>query len=162
MTKAMFGAGCFWGVEAAFRAVGGVGDVASGYAGGTTDNPTYAQVCTGATGHAEVVEITFDPETVAYEDLLATFWAVHDPTQVNRQGPDVGTQYRSAIFHFDESQCAAAQTSRASVAASGIHNRPVATEITPAPVFWRAEEDHQRYFEKRGITGCPAVAGGPA
>lgn len=154
MAKAMFGAGCFWGVEAAFRAVDGVADVAVGYAGGSTDNPAYADVCTGATGHAEVVEVSYEPGKVSYQDLLDRFWSSHDPTQINRQGPDVGTQYRSVIFFLDEDQRAIAQSAKAALDAGGGFARPVATEISPAPVFWRAEEHHQRYFEKQGIAGC--------
>jgi len=154
MAKAMFGAGCFWGVEAAFRQVAGVGDVAVGYSGGTSENPTYEQVCSGVTGHAEVVEVTYEPEAVSYEDLLATFWSAHDPTQMNRQGPDIGTQYRSAIFVRDDEQRRLAEESRSRLEASGRLRRPVATEITPAGPFWRAEEYHQRYFEKRGIAAC--------
>ena len=155
MTKAMFGAGCFWGVEQAFRAINGVLDTSVGYTGGIKDAPTYQDVCTGTTGHAEVVEVTFDPNIVAYEDLLLTFWTCHNPTQVNRQGPDIGTQYRSAIFYYDESQRLAAQSSKSAADASGRHDRPIATEISPAPKFWRAEDYHQRYFEKQGITTCP-------
>jgi len=154
MAKAMFGAGCFWGVEAAFRQVAGVSDVAVGYSGGTSENPTYEQVCSGVTGHAEVVEVTYEPEAVSYEDLLATFWSAHDPTQMNRQGPDIGTQYRSAIFVHDDEQRRLAEESRSRLEASGRLRRPVATEITPAGRFWRAEEYHQRYFEKRGIAAC--------
>lgn len=156
MEKAMFGAGCFWGVEANFRQLEGVIDAVSGYSGGTTDDPTYKEVCSGTTGHAEVVEVTFDPARIAYEDLLQAFWGMHDPTQVNRQGPDFGTQYRTAIFTYDDAQHAAATASKAALEASGTHSRPIATEITPASTFWRAEEYHQRYFEKQGIAACPA------
>ncbi len=154
MAKAMFGAGCFWGIEAAFRQIEGVSDVSVGYSGGLTDHPTYEQVCTGQTGHAEVVEVTFDPQVVSYETLLATFWASHDPTQMNRQGPDIGTQYRSAIFTCEEEQKELAQSSKNALDASGSLSRPIATEITPATAFWRAEEYHQRYFEKRDIDAC--------
>ena len=154
MAKAIFGAGCFWGVEAAFRAVNGVDDIAVGYSGGTTTNPTYRDVCSGTTGHAEVVEVTFDPARVSYDELLDVFWASHDPTQVNRQGPDFGTQYRSAIFTLDDAQFAAATASKVAEDASGRQRRPIATEITPASTFWRAEEYHQRYFEKQGIAAC--------
>jgi len=154
MAKAMFAAGCFWGVEAAFRQVPGVSDVAVGYSGGTTQSPTYQQVCSGATGHAEVVEVTYDPEQVSYDALLETFWASHDPTQKNRQGPDIGTQYRSAVFTYDDGQQRQAAASKAALDASGRLRRPVATEITPAGPFWRAEESHQRYFEKHGIAAC--------
>ena len=150
MEKAMFGAGCFWGVEAAFREVKGVVDVAAGYSGGTLDNPTYRDVCGKTTGHAEVVEVTYDPAEVSYERLLDVFWGCHDPTQVNRQGPDVGSQYRSAIFTHTPEQQAAAEASKKKLEDAGTHDRPVATEITPASTFWRAEESHQRYFEKHG------------
>ncbi|MFV2091949.1 MAG: peptide-methionine (S)-S-oxide reductase MsrA [Hyphomicrobiales bacterium] len=154
MAKAMFGAGCFWGVETAFRAIDGVGDVAVGYAGGTTDNPAYRDVWTGSTGHAEVGEVKFDPAKVDYETLLDRFWAMHDPTQVNRQGPDFGTQYRSVIFYYDEDQHVAARAARNELDGSGELHRPVATEISPVPTFWRAEDYHQRYFEKQGVAGC--------
>ena len=150
MEKAMFGAGCFWGVEAAFRQVQGVVDVAAGYSGGTLDNPTYEDVCGNATGHAEVVEVTYDPPVIPYEQLLDVFWECHDPTQVNRQGPDVGTQYRSAIFCHTPEQKAAAVASKETLAKSGVYNDPIATEIAAAATFWRAEEYHQRYFEKNG------------
>jgi len=154
MATAIFGAGCFWGIETAFRGVGGVSDVAVGYAGGTTENPTYRDICTGSTGHAEVVEVTYDPAKVTYEALLDRFWTCHDPTQMNRQGPDIGTQYRSVIFYHDEDQHAAAREGKSQLDASGGLGRPVVTEISPAPVFWRAEEYHQRYFEKQGRGGC--------
>ncbi len=152
--KATFGAGCFWGVEAAFRQVPGVVDAAVGYAGGSTANPTYRDVCTDETGHAEVVEVTFDPSRVSYETLLNVFWENHDPTQVNRQGPDVGTQYRSAIFFHTPAQRAAAEASKERLEKSGRYRRAIATEITPAPTFWRAEDYHQRYLEKRGLASC--------
>jgi peptide-methionine (S)-S-oxide reductase len=148
MEKAMFGAGCFWGVEAAFREIPGVIEVTSGYSGGERPEPTYGDVCSGDTGHAEVVEVDFDPARVSYEDLLAKFWEVHDPTTPNRQGPDVGTQYRSAIFYHGDEQRAAAERSRDE--AQQRIERPVVTEITPASEFWRAEDYHQRYFEKKG------------
>jgi peptide-methionine (S)-S-oxide reductase len=151
---AMFGAGCFWGVEEAFRHVDGVVETAVGYAGGRTVNPTYHDVCTDRTGHAEVVQVTYDPARVSYEKLLDVFWSIHDPTQVNRQGPDVGTQYRSVIFTHTPQQEAAAKASKQRLEASGRLRRPVATAIEPAPTFWRAEEYHQRYFEKRGISSC--------
>jgi peptide-methionine (S)-S-oxide reductase len=151
---ATFGAGCFWGVEANFRRVPGVIDVVSGYSGGHTDNPTYREVCTDATGHAEVVQVTFDPAKVSYEQLLDVFWKIHDPTQVNRQGPDFGKQYRTAIFFHSPGQEAAARKSKQALEASGKLHRPVATEITPAGAFWPAEEYHQRYLEKRGATNC--------
>ncbi len=150
MEKATFGAGCFWGVEAAFRKIGGVADVAVGYSGGATRNPTYENVCTGQTGHAEVVEVTFDPKRVDYEHLLEVFWACHDPTQLNRQGFDIGTQYRSAIFFHTPEQEAAARASLEALQASGKADGDVVTEISPASDFWRAEEYHQRYMEKQG------------
>ena len=150
MEKATFGAGCFWGVEEAFRKVEGVVDAAVGYAGGTTRNPTYENVCTGQTGHAEVVEVTFDPKRVGYERLLEVFWACHDPTQLNRQGFDVGTQYRSAIFFHAPEQETAARASLEALQASSPGPDKIVTEITPAGDFWRAEEYHQRYVEKQG------------
>jgi peptide-methionine (S)-S-oxide reductase len=152
--KAMFGAGCFWGVETAFRRVPGVVDVAVGYSGGTTEGPTYRDVCSGRTSHAEVVEVDYDPEKVTYDHLLDVFWSIHDPTTLNRQGPDVGTQYRSAIFYADDEQEAAALASRDRAQASGRFRRPIVTEITPASPFYRAEEYHQRYHEKHGMAGC--------
>jgi len=151
MEKATFAAGCFWGVEASFRQVRGVRDAQVGYTGGHKENPTYKEVCYTDTGHAEAVEVTFDPEVVSYEDLLDLFWRIHDPTQLNRQGPDVGTQYRSAIFFHDSRQEAAARASKAGLQKSGRLPRPVVTEITPASAFWRAEEYHQQYFEKMGV-----------
>ena len=152
--QATFGAGCFWGVEAAFRRIDGVTQTRVGYAGGDVENPTYEQVCSSATGHAEVVEVTYDEATVPYERLLATFWAEHDPTQVNRQGPDVGTQYRTVIFVDGDDQRAAAEASRERVAER--LGRPVATTIEDAPPFWEAEDYHQRYLEKRGLASCTA------
>jgi peptide-methionine (S)-S-oxide reductase len=151
---ATFGAGCFWGIEAAFRRVPGVLDAAVGYSGGRTQNPSYQDVCTDTTGHAEVVQVTFDPEKVSYDQLLDVFWTIHDPTQVNRQGPDFGKQYRTAIFFHSPEQEAAAKESKQALEASGKLRRPVATEITPAAPFWRAEEYHQRYLEKRGAASC--------
>ena len=151
---ATFGAGCFWGVEDAFRRVPGVTDVVVGYSGGHTENPTYRDVCTDETGHAEVVQVTYDAAKVSYEQLLDTFWQTHDPTQVNRQGPDVGTQYRSVIFFHSPEQEATAKKSKAALEASGKLRRPIATEITPAGPFYRAEEYHQRYLEKRGASSC--------
>ena len=151
---ATFAAGCFWGVEVTFRNVDGVQDAIVGYTGGHTENPTYKEVCTDSTGHAEAVEVTFDPEAVSYDDLLEGFWANHDPTQVNRQGPDYGSQYRSAIFFHSPEQEAAAKASKRALDASGRLSRPVATEITPASTFWRAEDYHQRYLEKRGQATC--------
>ena len=144
--KATFGAGCFWGVEAAFRKMDGVIEATSGYSGGRIKDPSYGDVCTGTTGHAEVVEVEYDPEKVAYEELLETFWNEHDPTQLNRQGPDVGTQYRSAIFFHSPEQEAAARSSLEKAQAR--YTKPIATEITSASEFYRAEEYHQRYFEK--------------
>jgi len=151
---AMFGAGCFWGVEAKFRRVPGVIDVVSGYSGGHTESPTYREVCTDTTGHAEVVQVTYDPAKVSYDQLLDVFWSVHDPTQVNRQGPDFGKQYRTAIFYLSPEQEAAAKKSKAALDASGKFRHPIATEITSAGPFWPAEEYHQRYLEKRGATDC--------
>jgi peptide-methionine (S)-S-oxide reductase len=150
--KATFGAGCFWQVEAEFRNTPGVTATQVGYGGGVTDNPTYADVCTDRTGHAEVVEVEFDPERISYEDLLETYWGLHDPTQLNRQGPDVGTQYRSAIFFHSPEQERAAIASRER--AQSRFRRPIVTEITPAGPFHRAEEYHQRYLEKRGLATC--------
>ena len=151
---ATFGAGCFWGIEAAFRKVPGVLEVAVGYSGGHTENPTYRDVCTDTTGHAEVVQVTFDPQKVSYEQLLDVFWTIHDPTQLNRQGPDYGKQYRTAIFFHTQEQEAAAKKSKQALEASGKLRRPIATEITPAGTFWRAEEYHQRYLQKRGQSHC--------
>ena len=152
--KATFGAGCFWGVEETFQRVPGVIDTAVGYSGGKTPNPTYKDDCTDETGHAEVVQVTFDPAKVSYEQLLDVFWHAHDPTQVNRQGPDFGTQYRTAIFFHSPEQEAAAKKSRAALEASGKFKRPIATEITPANTFYRAEEYHQKYLQKRGVASC--------
>ena len=151
---ATFGAGCFWGVEAAFRQVRGVLDAVVGYSGGKTENPTYQDVCTDRTGHAEVVQVSFDPALVSYEKLLDAFWEMHDPTQVNRQGPDFGTQYRTAIFFHSPEQEAIAKKAKATLDASGKYRRPIATEITRAGPFYRAEEYHQRYLEKRGAASC--------
>ena len=151
---ATFGAGCFWGIEANFQRIPGVITAESGYSGGHVANPTYKDVCTDETGHAEVVQVTFDHEKVSYEKLLDAFWQMHDPTQVNRQGPDYGSQYRSAIFFHSPEQEASAKKSKAALEASGKLRRPVATEITAAGTFWRAEEYHQKYLEKRGATSC--------
>lgn len=148
---AVFGAGCFWGVESAFRAVEGVVDVAVGYAGGTVPKPAYRQVCTGRTGHAEVVQVEYDPARVTFERLLEVFWQIHDPTTLNRQGPDVGTQYRSIIFYSDEHERKAAEESKRRLDESGKLRRPVVTQIVPAAEFYRAEEYHQRYYERMGI-----------
>ncbi len=152
--KAMFGAGCFWGVEAAFRQVKGVKATAVGYAGGQTKDPTYKEVCGDATGHAEVVQVEYDPAEVTYDKLLGVFWVSHDPTQLNRQGPDVGTQYRSVIFFHTPEQEAAARESKAALDASKRFRRPIVTEILPAPEFWLAEDYHQQYLEKRGLSHC--------
>ncbi|MGI9022134.1 MAG: peptide-methionine (S)-S-oxide reductase MsrA [Acidimicrobiales bacterium] len=152
--KATFGAGCFWGVEAAFRQMPGVTATAVGYAGGTTDNPTYRDVCSHGTGHAEVVEVDFDPERVSYDQLLEVFWANHNPTTKNRQGFDIGDQYRSVIFGHDDDQKAAALASLQALEASGKWRRPIVTEIEPAPRFWKAEDYHQQYLEKRGQSSC--------
>ncbi len=152
MEQATFGAGCFWGVESFFREVPGVTDAVSGYAGGRTQNPTYKDVCSDSTGHAEVVQVTFDPAKVSYDKLLDVFFANHDPTQLNRQGPDFGTQYRSAIFFHSPEQERAARAKKAALAAR--FKRPIVTTIEPAPAFWRAEDYHQRYFEKNGLPSC--------
>jgi peptide-methionine (S)-S-oxide reductase len=154
MEKATFGAGCFWGVEAAFRQVEGVTGTEVGYSGGGFPNPTYQDVCSGRTGHAEVVQVTFDPARVSFEELLDVFWRIHDPTTRNRQGPDVGAQYRSAIFFHGAGQEAAARASKARLDASGRFRRPIVTEITPASAFYRAEDYHQQYLEKRGLASC--------
>ncbi len=151
---ATFAAGCFWGVEQAFRDQDGVIDTEVGYTGGHKDNPTYEQVCSKRTGHAEAVRVRFDPDVVSYDDLLALFWKIHDPTQVNRQGPDVGDQYRTAIFTHDDAQAELAQRSKTAEDASGRHARPIATTIEPAGVWWKAEDYHQQYFEKRGGGAC--------
>jgi peptide-methionine (S)-S-oxide reductase len=154
MEKATFGAGCFWGIEAAFRQVPGVKSTAVGYMGGTLKNPTYQDVCSSRTGHAEVVQVEFDPAQVPYEQLLNVFWENHDPTTLNRQGPDMGPQYRSAIFFHTPEQESAARASADAIGRSGRYKKPVVTEITPAPEFWRAEEYHQQYLEKRGVSHC--------
>lgn len=154
MEKATFGAGCFWGVEVTFRNVPGVTDAKVGYLGGTLANPTYKDVCTGDTGHAEVVQVEFDPARVTYDQLLDVFWTSHNPTTRNRQGPDWGTQYRSAIFYHTEEQREIAEKSRERWNASGKFNRPIVTEITAASEFYPAEEYHQRYLEKRGLASC--------
>ncbi len=154
MEKATFGAGCFWGVEDAFRQLKGVKATAVGYVGGHFENPTYQDVCSGRTGHAEVVEVQFDPAEVSYDELLNVFWENHDPTTLNRQGPDVGEQYRSAIFYHTPEQEAAARAAKEALEQSGRHRRAIVTEITPATTFYRAEEYHQQYFQKRGISHC--------
>jgi len=160
MATAMFGAGCFWGIEAAFRRIEGVIDAAVGYAGGHTDNPTYGEVCSHGSGHAEVVQIEYDPARVSYEEILDTFWNSHDPTQLNRQGPDIGDQYRSVIFFHTPEQEAAAHKSKENLNERGAFGRPIATVIEAAPTFWRAEDHHQRYLEKRGQAACNLGASG--
>lgn len=152
--KATFGAGCFWGVEAAFRQIKGVVSTSVGYMGGTRDNPTYEDVCTDLTGHAEVVEVLYDPAQVSYENLLEVFWKIHDPTTLNRQGPDRGTQYRSVIFYHSPEQEAAARVSLERAQQSGEFKRNIVTQIEPATKFWRAEEYHQQYYEKTGRRSC--------
>lgn len=151
---ATFGAGCFWGVEAAYRQVKGVKATSVGFMGGDVNEPSYKQVCTTPTGHAEVVRVEYDPREVDYERLLEVFWENHDPTQLNRQGPDVGAQYRSVIFFHDAAQEAAARASKEALEASGRFKRPVVTEIVPATDYWVAEEYHQQYLEKRGLSQC--------
>jgi peptide-methionine (S)-S-oxide reductase len=151
---AMFGAGCFWGVEEAFRTLPGVISTSVGYSGGQMANPTYQDVCTDQTGHAEVVRVEYDPERVSYEKLLDVFFSNHNPTQKDRQGPDVGTQYRSAVFYFDEAQRAAAEAAKARLQAGGKFRAPIVTEITAAGTFFPAEEYHQKYLMKRGKTHC--------
>jgi peptide-methionine (S)-S-oxide reductase len=148
MAKATFAAGCFWGVEDAFRQVPGVISTTVGYTGGTTKNPSYKDVCTGGTGHAEAVEVEYDPARVSYSDLLAVFWKIHDPTTLNRQGNDVGTSYRSAIFYLDDDQRRIAEDTIADVEASGLWPGKVVTEVTPAGPFWEAEPEHQDYLER--------------
>lgn len=150
MEKALFGAGCFWGVEDFFRQVPGVSAAVSGYAGGKSERPTYRQVCAGDTNHAEVVEVTFDPAKVSYASLVDLFFKMHNPTTMNRQGPDIGTQYRSVIFTHGEEQARVAKERRDAAAASGRYRQPIVTSIEPAPAFWPAEDYHQRYFEKNG------------
>ena len=154
MAKATFAAGCFWGVEEAFRELPGVISTTVGYTGGKTQSPSYQQVCMGDTGHAEAVDVEYDPEKISYLELLATFWKSHNPTTMNRQGPDIGTQYRSAIFYHDASQAKDARESKAILEKEGVFKRPIVTEITPASEFYRAEDYHQQYFQKRGIKSC--------
>jgi len=155
--KATFAAGCFWGVEASFRAVEGVVSTQVGYTGGRRANPTYRQVCTDKTGHAEAVEVTYDPKKVSFEGLLDIFWKIHDPTTLNRQGPDVGTQYRSAVFYHTPQQKALAQESMQKLEKARVFKRPITTKIVPAPEFYKAEEYHQRYLEKQGKTSCSST-----
>jgi len=156
---AMFGAGCFWGVEETFRNVKGVVETAVGYSGGHAESPSYKQVCTDGTGHAEVVQVKYDPSVVSYDELLDIFWNCHNPTTPNRQGPDIGSQYRSAIFYHTPEQEAAARASKERLEESGRFNRPIVTEITPASAFWRAEEYHQKYLLKHGRAACPSHGG---
>ncbi len=148
MEKATFGAGCFWGVEAQFRQVKGVTSATVGYSGGAMEDPSYEDVCSGKTGHAEVVEVIFDPETISYDQLLDVFWSIHDPTTLNRQGPDVGSQYRSAIFTHDSGQVAVARASKERLQSSAGNTGEIVTEITPATAFYRAEDYHQQYLKK--------------
>lgn len=155
---ATFGAGCFWGVEAAFRRVKGVTATVAGYMGGSVKDPTYEQVCSGATGHAEVVQVTYDPAQVAYDELLAVFWSIHNPTQLNRQGPDVGSNYRSVIFYHDGDQARAARRSKDDLQVSGrLGFGKIVTVIQPATEFWRAEEYHQQYFDRHGDHGSCGI-----
>jgi peptide-methionine (S)-S-oxide reductase len=154
MEKATFAAGCFWGVEAAFRQIKGVQATAAGYSGGSLQNPTYEDVCSDKTGHAEAVQVEYDPAQVSYEELLDVFWNSHDPTTPDRQGPDVGSQYRSVIFYHSPEQQAAATASKERLQKSGKRRRPIVTEIVPAATFWRAEDYHQQYLEKRGLSSC--------
>ena len=154
MQKATFGAGCFWGVEAAFRQMQGVISTSVGYTGGSLKNPTYEDVCSGRTGHAEAVEVIYDPAKISYEQLLQVFWENHDPTTLNRQGPDVGTQYRSAIFYHTPEQQAAALAAKEKLQTSGRYKRPIVTEIVAASPYYLAEDYHQQYLEKRGLASC--------
>jgi len=154
LQKAIFAAGCFWGVEETFRNINGVISTVVGYTGGHTENPSYKEVCTDTTGHAEAAEVTFDPAIVSYEELLKAFWDSHDPTTQNRQGPDVGSQYRSAVFFHDAEQERLAKESKMVLDSSGVYSRPIVTEIVPAPAFFPAEEYHQKYLMKRGVKYC--------
>jgi peptide-methionine (S)-S-oxide reductase len=154
MAKATFAAGCFWGVEAAFRQIPGVSSTRVGYTGGELKNPTYKQVCSDRTGHAEAVEVEYDPAKVKYDDLLQVFWENHDATQLNRQGPDSGMQYRSAIFYHSPEQEQAARKSKSALDKSGKYSRPIVTQIVPAVTFYEAEDYHQQYLEKRGLATC--------
>jgi peptide-methionine (S)-S-oxide reductase len=154
MAKATFGAGCFWGVELRFQQEPGVVETAVGYEGGKTEKPSYKEVCTDRTGHAEVVEIDFDPEKISYQRLLDLFFELHDPTQLNRQGPDWGTQYRSVVFFHDAEQETAAKETIARLTAARAFSKPIVTQVVPAETFWRAEEYHQKYLEKRGVASC--------
>ncbi len=152
MEKAIFGAGCFWGVQVAFDHMPGVLSTSVGYSGGKRERPTYEQVCSSATGHAEVIEVNFDPAQVSYQQLVEKFFDLHDPTQLNRQGPDIGTQYRSVIFYTTPEQQAVAEQVKLTLAPQ--HSRPIVTVIEPAQTFWPAEEYHQKYLEKRGRGSC--------
>jgi peptide-methionine (S)-S-oxide reductase len=154
LKKATFGAGCFWGVEAAYRELDGVVSTEVGYAGGHVDNPTYQDVCSGRTGHAEVVKVIYNPKIISYQELLDLFWDIHDPTTLNRQGPDFGEQYRSVIFYHDDEQEKLARKSKKRLQLSGRYNRNIVTEIEPAHIFWKAEEYHQKYLEKIGQKSC--------
>ncbi len=154
MEKATFGAGCFWGVETRFGELTGVIDTAVGYEGGTLEHPTYKEVCTDRTGHAEVVEVTFDNSRISYEALLDTYFALHDPTQLNRQGPDFGSQYRSVIFTHSDEQATQARSRVAELSASGTYRQPIVTQLLPSTRFWKGEEYHQKYLEKRGMVAC--------
>ncbi len=152
--KATFGAGCFWGVEVKFGQISGVLETAVGYEGGELEHPTYKEVCTDRTGHAEVVEVTFDPARVPYEQLLDAFFELHDPTQLNRQGPDFGTQYRSSVFFHSDAQRMAAEKKVEELKVEGRFTKPIVTQVVPAETFWKAEEYHQKYLEKRGMAAC--------
>lgn len=154
MATATFGAGCFWGVEESFRRLPGVLDATSGYMGGTVENPSYQQVCTDQTGHAEVVQVEYDPARISYQQLLDAFFKIHNPTTLNRQGPDFGSQYRSAIFTYDPDQEREAAETVRRLDESGAYQRPIVTQIVPAGTFWRAEEYHQRYVQKHGGSSC--------
>ncbi|MHB1021555.1 MAG: peptide-methionine (S)-S-oxide reductase MsrA [Acidobacteriaceae bacterium] len=154
LEKATFGAGCFWGVEAKLAQIPGVMETAVGYEGGKLDHPTYKEVCTDLTGHAEVVEVLFNASKISYEDLLDTFFSLHDPTQMNRQGPDWGTQYRSVVFFHSAEQMIAARKKIEQLSAEGRFSKPIATQVVPAQTFWKAEEYHQKYLEKRGMVAC--------
>ena len=152
--KATFGAGCFWAVEARFAELNGVLDTAVGYEGGTLEHPTYKEICTDRTGHAEVVQVTFDNSRLSYDALLDTFFALHDPTQLNRQGPDWGSQYRSVVFYGSDAQASAAREKIAEMSAAGTFRKPIVTQVCAGQNFWKAEEYHQRYLEKRGMVSC--------
>ncbi len=152
--KAMWGAGCFWGVESAFRQAQGVLNVTVGYSGGTLKNPTYEDVCSGNTGHAEVVHVEYDPAQISYPQLLDVFWKCHNPTTLNRQGPDIGSQYRSVIFYYTPEQKTEAETSKEKLKSDGTYKKPIVTQILPAQEFYRAEDYHQQYLAKRGQSSC--------